>query len=281
MPTDRRIPPTISFRRLFMSITSAMYTGISGLSANGNAINVIGNNIANANTSGFKSARVLFSDLLYQSIGNNSQVGSGTQIQKVDNVMSQASFASTTSVTDLAIDGVGFFEVQNSAGGKFYTRAGAFRVDEAGKYLVNPDGYRLDDAAGAAIDVSGLANFAKITSVDSDGTITWMNSAGATAQYGTKIGIATFKNPAGLENVGGTLYRAGTTANAGGRGSGTVALAAPDANNKTRSNSLELSNVDMANEFVSLITTQRAFSANSKTITTADEMTQEVLSLKR
>ena len=91
-----------------MSVTTAMFTGVSGLLANAEGINVIGNNLANVNTVGFKSGRMLFSDMLSASIGNGSQIGRGTQIQKVDNVFSQGAFESTELVTDLALQGNSF-----------------------------------------------------------------------------------------------------------------------------------------------------------------------------
>lgn len=261
-----------------MGITSAMYTGISGLSANSTAINVIGNNIANVNTTGYKSARTMFADMIYQGIGNNSQVGSGVRVQKIDNLMGQSSFQSTGNATDLAIDGNGFFTVQDANGNNFYTRAGDFTVDENGQFLVNPDGMRLCDSAGGKIDVSGLANFSAITKVDTDGTITWQDKAGATALAVQKVGIATCQNPAGLTRQGDTLF----IANAAGGGSGPVLTGlAATSNSQIRSNSLELSNVDISTELVNLITTQRAYSANSKTITSADQMTQDTLNMIR
>lgn len=147
-----------------MSITSAMFTGVSGLLGNAEGINVIGNNLSNVNTVGFKSGRMLFSDMLSVSIGNNSQIGRGTQIQKVDNIFSQGSFENSEVVTDLAIQGNSFFALkaptqaspltaQNTA---TLTRAGAFRLDAA-KYLVNPDGYQVVDTSGSAIQFTDNA----------------------------------------------------------------------------------------------------------------------------
>lgn len=256
-----------------MSVTSAMFTGVSGLLANADAINVIGNNLANTNTTGFKTSRTLFSDMLYSNIGNNSQVGRGTQIQKVGMLYSQGSFETTTSVTDLAIQGDGLFAVTDGTT-TYYTRAGAFHMDANNQYLVNSDGLRLVGSDGSALDFSGLTNFSKISQIDKDGTVTWVDTAGTTNTLTTTIGIATCPNPGGLEQLGNTLYRATTE-------SGAVTVAAATTNNEINSNSLEQSNVDMASEFVKMIITQRAYSANSKTITTADEMTQEVLNLKR
>ena len=296
-----------------MSITSAMFTGVSGLLANAEGINVIGNNLSNVNTVGFKSGRMLFSDMLSVNIGNSSQIGRGTQIQKVDNVFGQGSFETTELVSDLAIQGNSFFALGPPNGNvniatqntSFLSRAGAFRVD-GNRFLVNPDGYQVLDTNGDPIQFpdSGTTpptagDFAKITKIDSNGAISYVDKAGNPFFYNTTnvAGTAAFTagtnrviavinppNPGGLDKVGGTLFSAGPN-------SGVLAAAfsnavgSPNIANGTSerlySNSLEQSNVDMAGQFVKMILTQRAYSANSKTITTADEMTQEVLNLKR
>ncbi len=325
-----------------MSITSAMFTGVSGLLANAEGINVIGNNLANVNTVGFKDGRMLFSDMLSANIGNGSQIGRGTQIQTVDNIYSQGTFETTTSNTDLAIQGNSFFAVkdpnstapvnQNAA---MLTRAGAFSLD-SNLTLVNPDGYQVLDTQGnpikfndnaaaitaanaaltaantavpivpadvaAAQTLLGTANslaFSKITSIDPSGLITYLGKDGITTNYYNtsgavgvpanaanaatvqRLAVVTVANPGGLEKAGGTLFKPTT---ASGISSNAFTLADNSANGsseKIYTNSLEQSNVDMASEFVKMILTQRAYSANSKTITTADEMTQEVLQLKR
>jgi flagellar hook protein FlgE len=265
-----------------MSITSALYTGVSGLINNGESMNVIGNNIANVNTVGFKSARTLFSDMLSATIGNNSQVGRGVQIQKVDNVFGQSSFETTEVVTDLALQGSSFFALGSpvatgaqAATASYYTRAGAFRTDSQG-YLVNPDGYRVLDEARTPIQFD-TATFGKITKIDSDGTINYLDNTGAQQTYASKIGVALIPNVGALDKIGGTLYMANADT-----GIADTSIAAPDGTTeRIFSNSLELSNVDLATQFVKMIITQRAYSANSKTITTVDEMTQEVLNLKR
>jgi len=295
-----------------MSITSAMFTGVSGLLANAEGINVIGNNLANVNTVGFKSGRMLFSDMLSTNIGNNSQIGRGTQIQKVDNIFAQSSFETTELVTDLAIQGDSFFalndpKVTPTAGSNpqtsaVLTRAGAFRVDSS-LYLVNPDGYQVLDNNGSPVkfydsktNPPTAGDFAKITQISSDGTITYIDKLGATYLYdktgvigvstasGTsptnKIAVINVPNKDALQKIGGTLFRIGGNSGL----SGNIAVSTNTANGtseKLYSNSLEQSNVDMAAQFVKMILTQRAYSANSKTITTSDEMTQEVINLKR
>jgi flagellar hook protein FlgE len=505
-----------------MSITSALYTGVSGLTSNGEAMNVIGNNISNVNTVGFKSARTLFSDMLSANMGNNSQVGRGSQIQKVDNVFSQGSMETTENITDLTIQGNSFFALGKPGGNTqvaaqnnaFLTRAGAFRTD-SNNYLVNPDGYQVLDTSGnpikfndnaaaittaattyatsattsatdataaaanatanataaktaadaaktaadatlvaanampsttpaevtarnnaitlanaaiaAAIDAvnsgttatsdassltaaasaltsgaalvagnpsadngananranaavavslapalasgnalqgklnavaaalslvaaalpagaaataastasanattaataagtaaataatsnatatasnsaattaytpvenaAGLA-FAKVLKIDPNGLITYLGKDGVTQLYYNsnstvgvpsttanaalvqRIALVNATDPGSLEKIGGTLFRA----NAASGVPSTGFSAATSSTEKIFTNSLEMSNVDMAAQFVKMIVTQRAYSANSKTITTTDEMTQEALNLKR
>lgn len=295
-----------------MSITSAMFTGVSGLLANAEGINVIGNNLSNVNTVGFKSGRMLFSDMLSASIGTGSQVGRGTQISTVDNVFGQGTFETTESVTDLAIQGNSFFAVKDpnasapvNQDGAMLTRAGAFRLD-SNLNLVNPDGYQVLDTQGNPIKFldDGIAannatNFSKITSIDPSGLITYLGKDGITTNYYNtsgavgvaataanaatvqRLAVVTATNPGGLEKAGGSLF---SPTAASGVPSAAFSLAANSANGsseKINTNSLEQSNVDMAAQFVKMILTQRAYSANSKTISTADEMTQEVLNLKR
>lgn len=184
-----------------MSITSAMFTGVSGLLANAEGINVIGNNLANVNTVGFKSSRMLFSDMLSVNIGNSSQIGRGAQIQKVDNIFSQGSFESSEIVTDLAVQGNSFFALkapsqaspltaQNQA---TLTRAGAFRLD-ASKFLVNPDGYQLVDTSGNPIQFTDNAAAISTALTAYTPTVTTaaasMTPATATAVYTTPANAA-------------------------------------------------------------------------------------------
>jgi len=133
-----------------MGIQSAMYSGVSGLNTNAQALSVIGNNLANTNTIGFKGARTVFSDLLSSTVfgsGGVSQVGRGVGLSTVDNIFSQGTFEATSSDTDVAIEGEGFFIVKApDEDTSYYTRAGAFRFDEEG-YLVNPEGYRVQGLA--------------------------------------------------------------------------------------------------------------------------------------
>lgn len=300
-----------------MSLTSTMFTGVSGLLNQAEAMNVIGNNISNVNTIGFKGSRMLFSDVLSTSVGSNSigQLGHGVQIQKVDTVFSQSSLETTTLPTDVAIQGDNFFAVAKpgtvagpvAASDAYYTRAGAFRLDNGsnplGSALITPDNYNVLDSASNPIiftptyttPAGVVLNFQKVSSVSAKGEIGLLYSdalgnsasvyyegngaAPVTTTPTVFLGTAKIPNAPGMEKVGGSLYRETGVATGG---SGTPVIGSQNGSTeKIIGNNLELSNVDLANEFVKMILTQRAYSANSKTITTSDEMTQEILNLKR
>jgi len=420
---------------------SSLWTGISGLDANGSAMGVIGNNIANVNTVGFKGSSMAFADILSQSLtgaSGGNQIGRGVSLSAVQTQFLQGSFESTGSATDMAIDGSGFFVVKDASGGKYYTRAGQFTIDDDG-YLVNPDnlvvqGYAIDatgdvatalsdinlsksisnpkitsevnlsvnldatatlptaawampptsdmynyttsatiyDSLGGAHPISiyfaktgagawtahyvftdstgavteagtqnlafgtdgslttdneAAINFASLAdgvttpqpitfdygdgtagggtgldqttqfsspsvttmlnqdgyqsgsllsvSTDTDGVITGLFSNGQTRSI-AQVALADFASPWGLTKMGGNLYAESHSSGqpvlnkAGTGGTGTI-----------HSNALEQSNVDLAAEFVKLITTQRGFQANSKVITTSDEMLADIVNLKR
>lgn len=160
-----------------MSITSAMETGVSGLLTNSEAISVIGNNLANVNTTGFKEGRTLFSDLLSTSI-NNGQIGHGSQIQAVQNMFSQGSLQTTGSATDLAIQGDGMFVLQApNTTEQFYSRAGAFTFD-SNNILTNPDGYKVlgygmtDMINGVSNGVLGTIDLSKFSKMPPKATTT-------------------------------------------------------------------------------------------------------------
>ncbi|MCW8859271.1 MAG: flagellar hook protein FlgE [Deltaproteobacteria bacterium] len=140
-----------------MGVSSALYSGVSGLNANANAMSVLGDNLANANTVGFKSSRTIFGDLLSSQVsgsGGTSQVGRGVGLSTVDTIFSQGTFENTETNTDLAVEGAGFFIVSDPSTGNAsnnYTRAGAFRFNAEG-FLVNPEGYNI---MGYQLDVNG------------------------------------------------------------------------------------------------------------------------------
>ena len=182
-----------------MGLSSAMNAGISGLGSNADAITVVGNNIANVNTIGFKDGRTLFSDILSQNIATG-QVGRGTQIQAVQNNFSQAAFENSSNVTDLALQGNSFFALKDpSISGSInqnealLTRAGAFNVNQS-QYLVNPSGYQVVDTSGNPIQFPDKAATLLPVLVTLSSQITNSNTtmlaATTAAQYATPAATA-------------------------------------------------------------------------------------------
>lgn len=294
----------------------SLYSGVSGMKANQTKMDVIGNNIANVGTTAFKKANVRFSDTLYQNQINSSgsstnygginpsQVGLGVKVAGISKNFVQGSLQTTGRSTDVAIDGDGFFVV---AKGDLadpnnmelqYTRDGSFSIDEEG-HLVTADGWRVvgkaldengdptgelvpiripdtlevDDGKGGTIEQRVVAfNI----SVNGNGVVT-VTLEDSSKHDISKLELALFINPEGMENTGGNRYT--PTAN-----SGNVTYLT-DGDSKAfgwiNQGYIEMSNVDLSEEFTDMIVTQRSFQANSKIITTSDELIQEILGLKR
>jgi flagellar hook protein FlgE len=170
-----------------MSILSSLYTGVSGLNANGQWLSVIGDNIANVNTIGFKGSTMSFGDILSQTFaggGSTSQIGRGVNVEAVTTIFSQGTFQNTSSGLDLAIDGDGFFVV-NHQGVNAYTRAGSFQVDQNG-FIVNPSGDFLQGAGGSINVLTAQGNAQQTSNAGisanlnaADGTTTWTFATGA------------------------------------------------------------------------------------------------------
>lgn len=273
----------------------SLYSGVSGMRGFQTKLDVIGNNIANVNTTGFKTGRVMFKDILSQTVSgvtapngndaggvNAKQVGLGVTLGSIDTVHTPGSAMTTNVPTDLRIDGDGFFAVgltpdQGSSGAPFLTRAGNFTVD-ANRNLVNADGLFVYAADGSQIIIPDEV---KSFSIAQDGTLISVSADGTSAATDIKIGVVRVANPSGLEKIGGNLYRA--TPNANPEGGVTLA----EANNADAgtgaivSGQLEMSNVDLTSEFTEMIVAQRGFQSNSRIITTSDEVLQEIVNLKR
>lgn len=260
----------------------SMYAGISGMKGFQTKLDVIGNNIANVNTSGFKKGRVTFQDMMSQTTSgaqgptagrggvNPAQVGLGSQLGSIDNIHSQGFRQSTTRALDLALEGDGMFVLEGN-GMTYYTRAGNFYLDTNGD-IVNSDGLYLQDVNNEKINIP---DDAKSFSIESDGTVTYTNEDGDTETAG-QIGLASFANPAGLEKAGSNLFL--NTENAGLNG---IVTPETDGTASIVSGALEMSNVDLSEEFTEMITAQRGFQANTRIITTSDEILQELVNLKR
>ncbi|KIL73576.1 flagellar basal body rod protein FlgG [Bacillus badius] len=256
----------------------SMYSGISGMKGFQTKLDVIGNNIANVNTYGFKKGRVIFKDMISQQISgasaatatrggtNPKQVGLGSSLAAIDTVHTEGSTQTTARPLDLAIAGDGFFVVQDGTN-RYLTRAGNFYLDKAGD-LVTSDGLYVLDTTGNKINIPLNS---KSFSVGSDGKIVIVDSNDQRVEK-NPIAIATFSNPEGLEKVGQNLYR--TTTNSGD-------IQNPLTGGTVVSGTLEMSNVDLSEEFTEMIVAQRGFQANTRIITTSDEILQELVNLKR
>jgi flagellar hook protein FlgE len=288
---------------MLRSLTSA----ISGLQTFQQEMDVIGNNVANVNTTAFKGARVDLADSFSQTLrsssagsGGNSgtsamQIGSGVDIQGISNVYTQGALARTGVGTDLAIAGEGFFVVRDTiSNNTLVTRAGDFRTDE-NFYLVTNSGMRVQGYSDAAlttpgdilIDLQGMPSTsdpnATIVSfaIDREGKVNVSLSDGSQFVRG-QILMQNFSDPQGLMKEGNNLFSGiGAAGPLGGAASPTSAAAGTNGLGTIQAGALELSNVDLANEFTNLITTQRAYQANARVITTSDEMLQELVNLKR
>jgi flagellar hook protein FlgE len=276
-----------------------MFAAISGLKNHQVMLDVTSNDIANVNTIGYKSARTTFKDSLVQlqrgasgtgggtGGANAAQIGLGTQLGSIDNLMTTGASQPTGNPLDLAIQGNGFFRVGTSASnpptavaaspgddGVEYTRAGNFTTNSQG-YLVTQDGMFVqgDDGNGTAQLIKIPAGSTGVT-VAQDGQVSYVDSAGARQPAGY-LSLASFANAAGLE-------RSGTNRWAQTSNSGAPQVSIPNAQQGfLQSGVIEMSNVDLASSFTTMITAERGFQANSRVISTADEMLQDLVNLKR
>ena len=259
----------------------ALYTSSSGMQAQQLNLDTIANNLANVNTTGFKRTRVDFQDLLYQTyrapgtagsqgttIPTGIQVGHGSRPVATQRIFSQGDFQQTENPLDLVIEGDGFFQVTRPDGTTAYTRAGAFKKDGTGR-VVTSEGFLLFPAVTIPAD-------AKTITIGSDGTVSVTLAGQTAAQTVGTLQIASFINPAGLLSVGRNLFTP-TAA------SGTAVIGNPGATGlgTLTQGFLELANVKVVEEMVAMITSQRAYEANSKAIQTADDMLGISNNLKR
>lgn len=251
----------------------SLYSGVSGMKNFQTELDTIGNNIANVNTYGYKKGRVTFKDAISQTLvsatpGTSAQqVGLGSQIGSIDTVDTSGSPELTGRPLDFAITGDGYFMVQDG-NDTYYTRAGNFYFDD-NRRLVNSEGFAVLGTNGQAIT---LGADVKSFSVATDGTISDQN--GKTIG---RISIATFPNPAGLTRVGGNLFR--QSINSGNPN--TNITPGSGSNGTIKSGYLEMSNVDLSEELTNMIVAERGFQANTRIITTSDEILQELVNLKR
>jgi len=260
----------------------ALYTAASGMVAQQMNLDNIANNLANSSTAGFYGRRLQFSDLVYQNlimpgaaatqqttVAAGLQVGLGTMPRASEVVQTQGNFTSTSNPLDLAIQGLGFFQVTMPDGTIAYTRSGSFHLDAQGN-IVTADGNPLQP------NITIPANATTIT-VGTDGTVSVTQSGQTAAQQVGSIQLAMFPNPGGLNSVGNNLYLQ-TTA------SGDPIVGAPGAAEglgTLQQGMLEQSNVDIVSEFVQMIVAQRAYESNSRVVTSADQMLQDLTNIGR
>jgi len=250
----------------------ALWVSKTGLNAQDTKLATIANNLANVATTGFKKDRAEFADLMYQTRrapGANSsvdntlpsglQVGSGVNIIGSQKIFSKGNLEATANPLDLAIDGRGFFQVMQADGTLAYTKSGNFHLNQDGQ-MVTTNGLLLEPQIT-------LDNNVKSFAIGEDGTVSIITFDSADPQIIANLTIADFINPAGLEAIGGNLF-VETSA------SGTPNVGSPnfDGRGKLLQNTLEGSNVNVVEELVNMISTQRAYEINSKVISSADQM---------
>ncbi len=251
---------------------ASMWVAKTGLDAQQTRLNVISNNLANVNTNGFKRDRAVFEDLLYQNVrqagGQTAaatqaptglMLGTGTRILATEKNHAQGNMINTQNALDIAVAGEGMFQITQADGTIAYTRDGSFKISNIGQ-IVNSNGQPLLPA------IAIPANASSIT-IGEDGIVSAELFAGGGAQQLGQIQIARFVNAAGLQPLGGNLYKQ------------TVASGAPEVLNpgtqsagKVKQGMLEASNVNVVEEMVNMIEAQRAYEINSKAISAADGM---------
>jgi flagellar hook protein FlgE len=268
----------------------SLYSGVSGMRGFQVKLDVIGNNIANVNTIGFKGGRVMFKDILSQTVAgvsapdaarggvNAKQVGLGVTTAAIDTIHTPGSAMTTNVPTDLRINGDGFFAVApiGQEAAPFLTRSGNFTLDRD-RNLVNAEGLHVIGVGGAAIQLDPAVT---AFSIGQNGEIIAVNQDGTSATTNQFVAIQMVTNPGGLEKVGGNLYRMTPNANTDGTYTESTAGDPATGAGTIISGELEMSNVDLTGEFTEMIIAQRGFQANSRIITTSDEILQEVVNLK-
>ena len=283
----------------------SLYSGVTGLRNHQTRMDVIGNNISNVNTVAYKGSRAVFQDIFSQTLSpasgangtitggvNPKQIGLGSTLATIDVLNTPSATQYTGNTLDLAIEGDGYFTL-SANGSLSYTRAGNFYADQNNN-LVSANGafvqgYRVD-VNGNFVDLSGnplafgaspimqdifLDPAYKNITIDSNGKVNAQDAAGNTAIIGQLV-LATFANNNALEKVGSNTYHSSVNS-----GNPVYVVPGDGGSGNLKPGALEMSNVDLANEFSNLITTQRAFQANARIITTSDEVLMELVNLKR
>jgi flagellar basal-body rod protein FlgG len=254
----------------------SLYIAKTGMDAQQSQMDVISNNLANIGTTGFKGSRAVFQDLIYQTLSqpgaqssqqtqipSGMQIGTGVQLISTERLQTQGNLTQTSNTFDMAIQGNGFFQVLMPDGTTGYTRDGSFTQNNQGA-LVTSSGYPLQPS------ITVPANATNVT-IGTDGTVTMTTAGSSTPVTVGTIQLAMFINPTGLQSLGSNLYQQ-TAA------SGTPTVTTPGTNAAGTLNQgyVESSNVNVVQELVNMITSQRAYEINSKTITASDQMLQKL-----
>ncbi|MDP4182199.1 MAG: flagellar basal-body rod protein FlgG [Bacillota bacterium] len=254
----------------------ALWTAGGGMMAQQFNVDVISNNLANVNTTGYKKERAEFKDLLYETVDRaymlngsgkpvNLQVGHGTAVVASVKNFSAGNLEKTDNNLDFAINGDAFFQVKGPTGETAYTKDGSFKVSigDQGNILTTSDGFPVLDDTGNPITLN--VDVSKLT-VTSSGELNYIDQTGATVSLGQKIGLVKFPNKQGLEAIGNNLFKPNSA-------SGAAVLDADQGDKSSlQQGYLESSNVQVVEEMVKMIVAQRAYEINSKAIQSADEM---------
>ncbi|HEY4280297.1 MAG TPA: flagellar hook-basal body complex protein [Conexibacter sp.] len=285
-----------------------MYSAISGLKVNQTMLDTTANNLANVNTIGYKGERTTFQDSLAEmqrgasapgqgSGGSNAlQIGLGAQLGSIDNVMTGGAPQTTGNPLDVYIQGTGWFRVGNGTPPAVptnfqWTRAGNFKTNPEG-FVTTADGhYVVGKGVTRGVDADGNPTYAPDNATDSyiqvprdgtdvsvgaDGSVSYVDATTGDRVVAGFIALGTFPNEAGLQRNGGSMWSTSAAS-----GAATVSTPGVGGTGSTVGGMLEMSNVDLATEFTTMITAERGFEANSRTISTADEMLQDLVNLKR
>jgi flagellar basal-body rod protein FlgG len=258
----------------------ALYTAATGMMAQQLNLDNVANNLSNSSTAGFRSRRLQFQDLIYQNLVTPGaaatqsttvpaglQIGLGTRTAASEVIQTQGDFDNTGNPLDMAIQGAGFFQVKMPDGETAYTRAGMFHLDNQGN-MVTADGNPLDPQVTIPADALTITT-------GTDGTVSVTQPGQTQAQQVGAIQLATFQNPGGLNSVGQNMFLQ-TTA------SGDPIVGTPggaDGLGTLQQGVLEQSNVNIVQEFIQMIVAQRSYEANSRVITAADQMLQQLNNL--
>jgi flagellar hook protein FlgE len=281
-----------------MALLNSFNSGVAGIKTFSKSLEVIGDNIANVNTTGFKGSRVTNEDNFSQTLefstaagqgsvgGTNAmQIGTGSSVASISQQFTQGPLSTTGGPSDMGITGKGFFKVQNAATSEFfYTRAGDFRLDNEGNLLTNQGLQVMGVDGPIKIDPTSGANPLQSYKIDKDGKISAYYANGTAPVAKGQIMLTGFANPNALMRVGDNLLSNGTQTNGANGGPAGATAGAAGTNNlygDIIQGTLELSNVDLTQQFSDLIVSQRAFQANSRVITVSDAVMEEVVNLKR